>query len=78
LHPATHRVSLAKTEVNVSQRAQSNRGTHKPQPPALNDILDEIEVDETLDESFPASDAPSWTTGVDEARRDPERPDSDE
>ncbi len=37
----------------------------------VNEFLDEQEMDETLDDTFPASDPPSWTFGVDETRRVP-------
>ena len=36
----------------------------------VSDILDEQEMDDTIESTFPASDAPSWTLGVDEARRE--------
>lgn len=47
-----------------------------PKPPAtghpdVSEILDEQEMDDTLDDTFPASDPPSWTMGVDDARKVP-------
>jgi len=36
----------------------------------VGDVLDEAEMDDTLDDTFPASDPPSWTLGVDESRRE--------
>ena len=53
----------------MSKRSQSNRPNGKPRE--VGDVLDELEMDETLDETFPASDAPSWTLGVEEERREP-------
>ena len=45
----------------------------------VNEFLDEQELDETLDDTFPASDPPSWTFGVDETRREePQSPSTDE
>jgi hypothetical protein len=41
----------------------------------VSEFLDEQEMDDTLDDTFPASDAPSWTLGVDADRK--EEPDSD-
>lgn len=58
----------------MSARSQSNRPAGKPRE--VSDILDEAEMDDTLDETFPASDAPSWTLGVETERRDRD-PDSD-
>lgn len=52
----------------MSNRSQSNRPAGKPRD--VSDVLDELEMDETLDETFPASDAPSWTLGVEEERRE--------
>ena len=48
----------------MSKHAQSNRGAGKPRVDT--DPLDEQELDET----FPASDPPSWTLGVEEDRRE--------
>jgi hypothetical protein len=53
----------------MSARSQANRPAGRPRD--VSDVLDEAEMDETLDETFPASDAPSWTLGVDEHRREP-------
>jgi hypothetical protein len=36
-----------------------------PQTTALVGIMTEAEIDETLAGSFPASDPPSWTLGID-------------
>lgn len=36
----------------------------------LGDVLDEAEMDDALDDTFPASDPPSWTLGVDDSRRE--------
>lgn len=35
-----------------------------------NEFLDEQEMDDALDDTFPASDPPSWTLGVEDERRD--------
>jgi hypothetical protein len=40
-------------------------------PRDTSEFLDEREMDDTLDETFPASDPPSWTMGVDDERREP-------
>jgi hypothetical protein len=53
----------------MSARSQSNRPAGRPRN--VSDVLDEAEMDDTLDDTFPASDAPSWTLGVDESRREP-------
>lgn len=42
----------------------------------VSEVLDEQEMDDTLDDTFPASDPPSWTFGVDEDRK--EQPASDD
>lgn len=34
------------------------------QPPAKHDPLTQHEIDEEIDDSFPASDPPSWTSGA--------------
>ena len=61
----------------MSARSQSNRPAGKPRD--TSEVLDEVEMDEALDETFPASDAPSWTFGVDDDRRDrqPDQPPDD-
>lgn len=40
-------------------------------PRDVGDVLDEAEMDDALDDTFPASDPPSWTLGVDDSRREP-------
>ncbi|MFO7303177.1 MAG: hypothetical protein DIU54_012250 [Acidobacteriota bacterium] len=50
----------------MSKRSQSNRPAGKPRD--LTDVLDELEMDDTLDDTFPASDSPSWTSGVEPER----------
>lgn len=45
-------------------------------PRDVSEILDEQEMDDTLDDTFPASDPPSWTLGVDDDRREPPGGDS--
>ena len=35
---------------------------------SVDGLMPEDEIDETLEETFPASDPPSWTTGVDPHR----------
>jgi len=58
----------------MSAGSNSNRPAGRPRD--IGDVLDEAEMDETLDETFPASDPPSWTLGVDDDRR--ERPTGEE
>ncbi len=36
-----------------------------PQPTASGEFMTEAEIDDTLAGSFPASDPPSWTLGID-------------
>jgi len=48
----------------MSAGSNSNRPAGRPRD--IGDVLDEAEMDETLDETFPASDPPSWTLGVDD------------
>lgn len=43
----------------------------KNKPGDVGDVLDEKEMDDTLDDTFPASDPPSWTFGVDDATKWP-------
>lgn len=40
--------------------------------------MSEDEIDENLDESFPASDPPSWNLGTDHGREKSESKDDDE
>jgi len=42
--------------------------------------MSEVEIDRTLNESFPASDPPSWTLGTDhrDEATTPQAPDGDE
>jgi hypothetical protein len=41
-----------------------------PAPRDTSEFLDEGEMDDALDDTFPASDPPSWTLGVDDDRRE--------
>ncbi|ODS56177.1 MAG: hypothetical protein ABS36_07135 [Acidobacteria bacterium SCN 69-37] len=52
----------------MSAEAESDRPGQPPRD--VGDVLDEAEMDDTLDDTFPASDPPSWTLGVDESRRE--------
>lgn len=58
--------------MSADPRPKDERST----PRDVSEILDEQEMDDALDDTFPASDPPSWTLGVEDERR--ESPLSDE
>src|SRR4030095_15590039 len=67
--PAIDRDALRRRRASALQRWNMTSKNNEPD----SGHPTEEEIDETLDESFPASDPPSWTLGIDKAP-EPKKP----